>query len=55
MWARRTGWPRHLRGFDREWLVTTMRRIVAEKEEEVEEGNEVGDGEDGEDGEEVRG
>ncbi|KAK3314425.1 hypothetical protein B0H66DRAFT_643789 [Apodospora peruviana] len=20
MWVRRTGWPRHLRGFDREWL-----------------------------------
>ncbi|KAH6628947.1 hypothetical protein F5144DRAFT_594835 [Chaetomium tenue] len=52
-WLRRTGWPRHLRGFDREWLVTTTRRpAAAEKEEEVEEGNGEGDGEDEEDGEE---
>ena len=55
MWVRRTGWPRHLRGFDREWLVTTMQRPVAEKEEEAEEGNGIGDGEDREDGEEVSG
>ena len=41
-----------MRGFDREWLVTTTRRPTAEKEEEVEEGNGEGDGEDGE---EVRG
>ena len=52
-WLRRTGWPRHLRGFDREWLATTIRRPVVEKEE-VEEGNEE-DGEDRENGEEVRG
>ena len=31
MWVRRTGWPRHLRGFDREWLATTIRRPVVEK------------------------
>jgi hypothetical protein len=26
MWIRRTGWPRHLRGFDREWLDKTTRK-----------------------------
>jgi hypothetical protein len=32
MWVRRTGWPQHLRGFDREWLVATTRRPDPKKE-----------------------
>ncbi|KAK4118307.1 hypothetical protein N657DRAFT_694486 [Parathielavia appendiculata] len=31
MWVRRTGWPRHLQGFDCEWLAATTRRPDAEK------------------------
>ena len=41
MWVRRTGWPRHLRGFDREWLAATTQRPEPEKDEE--EGNGQGD------------
>ncbi|KAK4096675.1 hypothetical protein N658DRAFT_562300, partial [Parathielavia hyrcaniae] len=31
IWVRRTGWPRHLRGFDREWLAATTQRPDAEE------------------------
>ncbi|KAL2015345.1 hypothetical protein VTK56DRAFT_5777 [Thermocarpiscus australiensis] len=31
MWVRRMGWPRHLRGFDREWLAATTRQPDAGK------------------------
>ncbi|KAL2192226.1 hypothetical protein P885DRAFT_5482, partial [Corynascus similis CBS 632.67] len=44
MWVRRTGWARHLRGFDREWLATTIQRpattITPGEEEEEEEDEE---------------
>ena len=42
MWVRRTGWARHLRGFDREWLATTTQRpaIITPGEEEEEDGEE---------------
>lgn len=35
IWVRRTGWPRHLRGFDRGWLATTTRGPVPAGEEDT--------------------
>ncbi|KAK3900669.1 hypothetical protein C8A05DRAFT_45527 [Staphylotrichum tortipilum] len=43
MWVRRTGWPRHLRGFDRTWLTTTTRRPAAAVEEDQGEDDEGSD------------
>ncbi|KAK4653972.1 hypothetical protein QC762_0060730 [Podospora pseudocomata] len=34
MWVRRTGWPRHLQGFDREWLAGTAQPRDPEEREE---------------------
>ncbi|KAK4171534.1 hypothetical protein QBC36DRAFT_199118, partial [Triangularia setosa] len=45
MWIRRTGWPRHLRGFDREWLAAIAQPRGPENPEERTRGNGEGEGE----------
>ncbi|KAK4182084.1 hypothetical protein QBC35DRAFT_468354, partial [Podospora australis] len=46
MWVRRTDWPRHLRGFDREWLAGMAQTPDPEKREERNYGEEEDKGKD---------
>jgi hypothetical protein len=49
-WIRRTGWARHLHGFDREWLAATTRKPDAEGGREDEKDDSGGDGDEDEGG-----